>query len=85
MLDIHPDVSLFSSSEERILDFQLNPLHVKYTSPIGGLVGNLLYSRLNEDLFIIQSSFFLEKTAIPIPAIAVVIEKPGSDESSFSS
>ncbi len=85
MLDIHPDVSLFSSSEERILDFQLKPLHVLDTSQGGGLVGNLRYSQLPADLSIIQSSFFLDKTAIPIPAIAVIIVKPGSDESSFSS
>ena len=70
MLDIHPGVSLFSSSVGRILDFQLKILHAQDTSPRGSLVGNLRYSQLHGDLFIIQSSFFLEKTVTLIPAIA---------------
>ena len=85
MLDIHPDVSQFSSSVGQILHLQLMPLPVGDTSLRGGLVGNLRYSQCDEELFIIQSSFFLEKTAIPIAAIVANMLNPGSDESSFFS
>ena len=61
------------------------PLPVGDTSLRGGVVGNLRYSQWDEELFIIQSSFFLEKTAIPIAAIVAIMLNPGSDESSFFS